>query len=143
LLRETGRPVVTLRVPAGDVQTWHDALLTWVRARPAWAAGLMDPHQLPAASDVDALRPGPGNLYAWAWEDEPAGRVRSRFFAQDFGIAEDEATGAAAVLLGDRLGRTITIRQGVGSEIAVRPDPGQGTVDIGGRVEHVEVRPYR
>ena len=143
LLRETGRPVETLRVPAGDVRTWHDASLTWVRARPAWAAGLMDPRQVPSASDVDALQPGPGNLYAWAWEDESAGRVRSRFFARDFGIDEDEATGAAAVVLGDRLARPITIRQGLGSEIDVRPDPGQGTVDIGGRVELVEIRPYR
>jgi predicted PhzF superfamily epimerase YddE/YHI9 len=142
LLRETGRPVEVLRVPAGDVRSWRDGELTWVRARAAWAAGLMDPQQLPTASEVESLQIGAGNLYAWAWEDEPAGRVRSRFLARDFGIAEDEATGAAAVILGDRLARPITIRQGLGSEIVVRPDPRERTVDIGGRVELVEIRPY-
>jgi hypothetical protein len=42
--------------------------------------------------------------------------------------------------MGDRLGRALTIRQGVGSEIQVRPDPATGTVDVGGRVALVEVR---
>lgn len=79
-------------------------------------------------------------IYAWAWEDEVAGRIRPRYFASDLGIAEDEATGAAAVVIGDLLGRPLTIRQGVGSELLVRPDPGAGTVDVGGRVELVEVR---
>jgi hypothetical protein len=44
--------------------------------------------------------------------------------------------------LGDRLARPITIRQGLGSQIVVRPDPRERTVDIGGRVELVEIRPY-
>ena len=41
---------------------------------------------------------------------------------------------------GRPLGRALTIRQGVGSELHVRPDPAAGTVDVGGRVELVEVR---
>ena len=67
--------------------------------------------------------------------------VRSRYFATDFGIAEDEATGAAAVVLGGELRRPLTIRQGVGSEILVRPRP-DGMVEIGGRVELVERREF-
>ena len=82
----------------------------------------------------------PGH-YVWAWEDEPEGRVRARFFPTDLGIAEDEATGAAAVLLGAALGRDLTIRQGVGSEIHVRPRD-DGGVDVGGRVELIEHRAY-
>ena len=66
---------------------------------------------------------------------------RSRYFPTDFGIAEDEATGAAAVTMGDRLGRQLTIRQGVGSEILVRPQT-DGTIEIGGRVELVGTREY-
>ncbi len=77
----------------------------------------------------------------WAWIDEEGGVLRSRYFATDVGILEDEATGAAAVVMGARLGRSITIRQGVGSEIVVRPQP-DGTVEIGGRVELVETREY-
>jgi predicted PhzF superfamily epimerase YddE/YHI9 len=84
---------------------------------------------------------GTPGLYIWAWEDEAAGRLRSRYFATDYGILEDEATGAAAVVMGDRLGRPVTIRQGVGSEIIARPRD-DGTVEIGGRVELVERREF-
>ena len=84
---------------------------------------------------------GDPGRYVWAWEDEPTGRVRARFFPTDLGIAEDEATGAAAVLMGERLGRPLTIRQGVGSELHVRT-PGDGWIDVGGRVELVEHRAY-
>ena len=72
---------------------------------------------------------------------EVAGIVRARYFATDLLIAEDEATGAAAVKMGDLIGRPITISQGVGSEILVRPGD-DGTVEIGGRVELVETREY-
>ena len=37
LLRETGRPVVALHPPAGEVLVRHDAERTWVTARPEWA----------------------------------------------------------------------------------------------------------
>jgi predicted PhzF superfamily epimerase YddE/YHI9 len=82
----------------------------------------------------------PGS-YVWAWIDEAAGIVRSRSFPTDLGIAEDEATGIAAVAMGGIIGRPLTIRQGVASEIAVVPG-GDGTVEIGGRVELVETRAY-
>lgn len=61
--------------------------------------------------------------YAWAWIDEAAGTLRSRAFPTGLGIAEDEATAAAAVRLGDQLGRAVTIRQGVGSQLLARPGP--------------------
>jgi predicted PhzF superfamily epimerase YddE/YHI9 len=145
LLHETGLEIGTLRVPAGDVATWRDGALTWIRARAAWAGGLIEPHQYPAAADVDALRPGklgdPG-LYAWAWQDEAAGRIRVRFFPTHVGIIEDEATGLGGVVMGDLLGRPLTISQGIGSELYVRPDRSSGFVDVGGRVELVEVREF-
>ena len=43
--------------------------------------------------------------------------------------------------MGGLLGRPITIRQGVGSEILVRPQS-DASVEIGGRVELVEAREY-
>ncbi|MFC7744816.1 hypothetical protein ACFQXA_33650 [Nocardiopsis composta] len=58
------------------------------------------------------------------------------------GIDEDEATGAAAVRLGERLRRPVSIRQGAGSRIEVRPGP-DGTVEVGGRAALVETREYR
>jgi predicted PhzF superfamily epimerase YddE/YHI9 len=144
LLSQIGTPVTKLHVRAGDVTTWHDNERTWIRARAAWVHHL-DVRQYPSAAAVDALHPGklgdPG-LYAWAWEDERLGRLRSRYFPTDLGIVEDEATGAAAVLMGDRLARPLTIRQGIGSELIVRPDPGAGTVDVGGRCRLEATRAY-
>jgi predicted PhzF superfamily epimerase YddE/YHI9 len=77
----------------------------------------------------------------WAWEDEAAGRVRVRVFAPRVGVDEDEATGAHAVRLAALLEREIEIRQGEGSLILAEPRR-DGTVEIGGRTEPVEVRDY-
>ncbi|MBA3687852.1 MAG: PhzF family phenazine biosynthesis protein [Chloroflexi bacterium] len=145
LLAEVGRPVSVLRVPAGEVPTWREGDLTWIRARPAWVDFPVLPHFVEYATvgEVDAL-PGHSSkpwLYAWAWKDESAGRLRSRSFPTWAGVAEDEAGGAAAVLMGARLGRALMIRQGVGSELSVQPGP-DGTVEVGGRCALVEVRDY-
>jgi predicted PhzF superfamily epimerase YddE/YHI9 len=144
LLTEIGMPVVTLRVSAGDVVTWQSDGHSWIRARAAWVHQFAV-QQMGTVAEVASLRPGamgePG-LYAWSWEDEAAGRLRSRYFPTDLGIVEDEATGAAAVVMGDRLARPLTIRQGVGSELLVQPDPTAGMVDVGGRSALVDVRAF-
>jgi predicted PhzF superfamily epimerase YddE/YHI9 len=113
LLAEERAPVQTLRPPAGDVP-------------------------------VDALEGPPAgmDMYGgWAWIDEAAGVLRARVFPRALGIAEDEATGAAAVQLGQRIGRPIDIRQGRGSRILARPLDG-GWVEIGGSTVLDEVREY-
>lgn len=62
--------------------------------------------QVETPGEVAAMNPsmvvGLGDVYVWAWADEGQ-LVRSRFFAPDFGIAEDPATGSAAVALAARL----------------------------------------
>ncbi|MFE9708283.1 PhzF family phenazine biosynthesis protein [Streptomyces sp. NPDC005930] len=140
--------VPELVTPAGVVGARLDGEFSWIEARPEWAP----PHtlrQYPTVAEVDALgvpEKGErsemgvppdevrGRVYAWAWEDEAAGRVRARAFAgRDDGIVEDEATGAAALLLTGRLGRALNITQGAGSQILTAPQPG-GWVEIGGRV---------
>ncbi len=144
LLRDLGEDVTTLRCRAGDVVAWQDGELAWIRARAEWVRGVPEPDQLGSAQDVDEVVPpamGEPGRYGWAWEDEGAGRLRARFFPTDLGIAEDEATGAASVVMGRRLGRPLTIRQGVGSEIHVRPRD-DGAVEVGGRVELVEHRAF-
>ena len=67
--------------------------------------------------------------------------MRARSFPTWAGIDEDEASGAAAVLMGAALGRELQISQGVASEIVARPGPDE-TVEIGGRCHLVEVREY-
>ncbi|WP_030257008.1 PhzF family phenazine biosynthesis protein [Streptomyces violens] len=157
LLRHLGEPVKVLRPAAGEVPVRHDGEFTWVQGRPEWATG-RTPHQYASVAEVDALPappPGEGWLYAWAWEDETAGRVRARGFPRRIdergasrsggagactgNITEDEATGAAALQLTHALGRALDIRQGRGSQILTRPHPG-GRIDLGGRVAMSEVR---
>ncbi|MFD8072264.1 PhzF family phenazine biosynthesis protein [Streptomyces sp. NPDC059718] len=125
-----------LRPPAGEVKAWTEGAFTWVRGRAEWASGRRT-QRFGSPEEVDALPappPGEGWLYAWAWADEAAGRVRARAFPRrGDGIVEDEATGAAALVLTGELGRPLDVRQGVGSQILTRFHP-DGTVDIGGRV---------
>lgn len=141
LLRGLGTVGSLLRVPAGDVPTWQDGDLSWIRARPAWVHAITRA-QLDAPEAVDALTgppAGEGSYYPWAWIDEAAGSIRARYFVPDYGIGEDEATGAAAVMMGGLLGGVLEIHQGVGSVLHVRPGP-DGTVEVGGRVEAVGTR---
>ncbi|MBL1104625.1 PhzF family phenazine biosynthesis protein [Streptomyces sp. 5-8] len=139
--------VPELVTPAGVVGVRLDGEFSWIEARAEWAP----PHTLrryASAAEVDALEvPPPGErsetgvpsdevrgLYAWAWEDEAAGRVRARAFpGRAGGTEEDEATGAAALLLTDQLGRALNITQGRGSQILTAPQP-HGWVEVGGRV---------
>jgi len=143
LLRQTGTTVDRLIVPAGVVETWQADELAWIRARASWVHPItIVSYEDPA--EVARLKGSPngeGSWYAWAWVDEAAGTLRSRYFAAGLGIREDEATGAAAVVMGDQLGRALTIRQGVGSELHVRPGAG-GAVEVGGRVLLDDVRDY-
>jgi predicted PhzF superfamily epimerase YddE/YHI9 len=135
LLAYEGKPVDTLRPPAGDVGVRYDGDLTAISADPAWAPHF-DHVELDSPEEVDALdgRPeGMGWVGLWAWVDEPAGIIRKRVFVAEAGIPEDEATGAAAMLQVAELGREIEIRQGRGSVIHARP-LADGRVEIAGRV---------
>jgi len=141
LLRTLGLGGDVLRPPAGDVATWQEGDVAWIRADPAWIHPITRA-QLATPAEVDALDgppAGDGSYYAWAWIDEAAGTIRARYFVADYGIPEDEATGAAAVMMGGLLRRPLEIRQGVGSVLHVRPCP-DGLVDVGGRAEAVGTR---
>ena len=143
LLTSEGLDVPTLRPPAGEVPVRVEDGVTFISGRPEWAPPY-EHIELASPADVEALA-GPPNgqdlAGVWAWEDERAGYVRARVFPIRSGIDEDEATGAHAVRLAARLARTIIIRQGKGSLIFADPQP-DGTVEIGGRTELVEVREH-
>jgi aryl-alcohol dehydrogenase-like predicted oxidoreductase/predicted PhzF superfamily epimerase YddE/YHI9 len=135
LLAREREPVDVLRPPAGEVPVRRDGELVFVAARPEWAPPF-EHYELSTAAEVEALSGPPshsGTAAPWAWQDEDAGEIRARAFPVDYGIDEDEATGAAAVRLGAQLGREVTIVQGRGSLLHVRPR-GDGMVEVGGRV---------
>jgi predicted PhzF superfamily epimerase YddE/YHI9 len=143
LLAREGFEVPALHPPAGEVPVRVEEDLTFISGRSEWAP-TFEHIQLDSPAEIDALTgPPEGHDLAgmWAWEDEEAGYVRVRVFPVRLGIDEDEATGAHAVRLAARLGREITIRQGEGSLIFAEPQP-NGTVEIGGRTELVEVREH-
>lgn len=137
-----------LVTPAGLVGARLDGEFSWIEALPEWAPPRTF-RQYASAAEVDDLRvPAPGErsemgvppdevwgrIYAWAWEDEAAGRIRARAFpGRDDGIDEDEATGAAALQLTAHLGRALNITQGTGSQLLTAPQP-HGWVEVGGRV---------
>jgi predicted PhzF superfamily epimerase YddE/YHI9 len=134
-LAQNGTPVAVLREKAGDVHVENASDgLVWVTARPEWAPEF-EWIPLPDAAQVDALEATSftaGHHYAYAWTDQAAGCVRSRMFAPAMGIAEDEATGAAAIRLTERLDRDLRIRQGTGSELmTARTDTDD--IRLGGR----------
>jgi predicted PhzF superfamily epimerase YddE/YHI9 len=132
-----------LRPPAGEVAVRRDAETVHVTARPEWGPPF-EFEQLGSPDEVDALDGPPEGhdlVGAWAWIDEEDGTVRARVFPVRIGIAEDEATGAAAVRLCARLGRPVDIRQGRASRILARP-AGDGSVEIGGRSVLDEQRDY-
>lgn len=143
LLAREGFAVPALRPPAGEVPVRTGEGITFIVGRPEWAPEF-EHFEVGSPAEIEALAgPPEGRDLAgvWAWEDEAAGTVRVRVFPVRFGIAEDEATGAHAVRLADKLGRRLEIHQGVGSLILAEPRP-DGSVEIGGRTELVETRDY-
>ena len=151
LAREGGR-CEALRPPAGEVAVRREAAgkgegegLTFVAARAEWSPP-WELIELGSPAEVEALDGPPGGredeVYLWAWEDEAAGRVRSRCFSLADGVGEDEATGSAAIMLAAALDRPLAIRQGEGSLLRTAP-LGGGWAEVGGRVVLDQVREHR
>jgi predicted PhzF superfamily epimerase YddE/YHI9 len=143
LLRSTGRPVEFLHVPAGELRVRYEDETSVVTARPEWASDF-EWEQLDSPEAVEALDGPPRDhdlIGAWAWINEDAGLIRARYFPRRYGIAEDEATGAAATRLCGQLGRWIDIRQGRNSIIGARPTE-DGWVELSGRTVLDEERGY-
>jgi predicted PhzF superfamily epimerase YddE/YHI9 len=147
LLRERGSPPSVLRPPAGECPVSFERELAFVAGLPEWGPEF-EFVQAESPDDVDALTSPPEqdrSVAVWAWMNENAGWIRARVFLPDAGIAEDEATGSAAMRLCAELDRPIEIRQGptAGSLIFARPYADGGFIEIGGRVASDEVRQHR
>jgi predicted PhzF superfamily epimerase YddE/YHI9 len=144
LLEREGAHPSTLRPPVGEVPARVEGEMTFIAARPEWSppfesVQLDDPA---AVRELEGARHDEDDVYFWAWIDEAAGTIRARCFAPAVGIAEDEATGSAALALCDELDRPITVIQGNGSVLVACPLE-DGLAEVGGRVALDEVRDYR
>ena len=130
LMEHRGAAVDTLRPPAGEVPTWTEGGLTWIRARPD-SAPRFELRELPSAAEVDS-HPGAGAPSCWT---SGPGRTSAPdasapgVFAPALGVEDDEATGSGDPPDG-RARPPPTIHQGRGSQIVTSPGPG-GTVDRG------------
>lgn len=141
-LRDRGTPIHTLQVPAGIVAVTHCDDLTAVVARAEWGPEFAI-HEMPSVEQLLAADPADyaddEYHYLWAWLDRDGGQIRSRMFANELGVPEDEATGSAAVRITDHLSRDLTIIQGKGSQIFTTWSP-DGSVVVSGRVASDGVR---
>ena len=141
-LRERGTPIHTLQVPAGIAAVRYPDDLTAVVARSEWAPEFAI-HEFPSVEHVLAADPADyadnAYHYLWAWLDRDRGHLRSRMFANELGVPEDEATGSAAVRMTDHLSRDLTLTQGKGSQIFTTWSP-EGWVVVSGRVVSDGVR---
>jgi len=138
LAEVTGSQPAVLRPRLAEpVPTWREGESTWIRANTAYAPEFAF-IQIASAAEVEALPVPPleAQLHDqyWAWIDESAGLLRARTFAGALGIAEDEATGSAALRQAQLQGREVTIRQGRGSVLRARPAGEAGWSEVGGRV---------
>ncbi len=142
LLAREGVTLETLRPPAGEVAVRHSEGTAFIAAKPGWGPRFKY-RRLDSSAEVRSLDAAAlsSNTYAWSWIDAAAGTVRARSFVPEAGIAEDEATGSAALALCAQLERPLTIHQGHGSVLVCQPlDNGQ--VEVGGSVVLDEARQY-
>lgn len=141
-LREHGSPINTLQVPAGIVQVGCDEHRASINARSDWAPEFAL-HEFGSADQILAADPSdyPDDTahYLWAWTDRAAGSLRSRMFAANLGVVEDEATGSAAMRITDYLSQSLRITQGKGSVIDTTWSA-EGWVGVAGRVVNDGVR---
>lgn len=145
-LHETGAAINTLQVPAGVVQVSHGVGAhgdsTGISARSEWAPEFAL-HEFASAEELFDADPADfsddTSHYLWAWADRAAGAVRSRMFAANLGVTEDEATGSAAMRLTDYLSRDLVVTQGRGSVINTTWNA-EGWVGVAGRVINDGVR---
>jgi predicted PhzF superfamily epimerase YddE/YHI9 len=129
-------PTQIIHGRGGDIRTWQNGEVTWVRAGtakiPQWnykqlaSAGEVENIKLQETLDLE-------HTMVWAWIDEAKGNIRARTFAGDWDIPEAMGNGSGAMLLAQKLNRDIELRHGQGAVIFAGPAP-NGQVDLGGRV---------
>ncbi len=131
-----GHPLRFLVCKAGQLETYEEKGLTWIRSSlkgtPPWHhAQLQDAYAIENMPLTETKKLE--HTVLWAWMEQNKGMVRARTFASDWGIPEDEANGSGSMQLASMLGCELEIHHGKGSVIYAKPT-GDGFADVGGRV---------
>lgn len=132
----SGHPLRFLTCRAGQLETYQENGLTWIKSSlkgtPSWHhAQLQDAYAVENIPIAESKRLE--HTIIWAWMDQNKGIVRARTFAPDWGIPEDEANGSGSMQLASMLGRKLEIHHGKGSMIYAK-STGEGYADVGGRI---------
>jgi predicted PhzF superfamily epimerase YddE/YHI9 len=137
LSRLKGEIVLSIHCPRGNIQTWQDGDVTWLRASLGDNLGNWQYKELESPEAVESLTlaatAGWKSTMVWAWADEAHGQIRARTFAGDIDIPEVQGNGSGSMMLAGRLQRAIQVTHGDGSIIYARPAP-NNAAELGGRV---------
>jgi predicted PhzF superfamily epimerase YddE/YHI9 len=120
----------------GDITTWQEADVTWVRAdlstMPPWHHKQLENSEAVERLTLEETKTMDHTM-VWAWIDETKGLIRARTFAGDWGMPEAQGNGSGSMLLAAILQRPIQIKHGQGSLIFAKPVPTNNAA-IGGYI---------
>ncbi|MBU0975365.1 MAG: PhzF family phenazine biosynthesis protein [Patescibacteria group bacterium] len=126
----------SIRSMGNQIAVRHEGENIWVKAKvktlPDWNF-----KQLNSVEEVVRIKPSEiskfKHCYVWSWIDKVEGTTRSRTFAPDWMIPEDEANGSGSMLLAHKLNRKLKVLHGKGSVIYANP-VNPNTAELGGNV---------
>ncbi|MEK7572019.1 MAG: PhzF family phenazine biosynthesis protein [Patescibacteria group bacterium] len=136
LTKLRGKPTDTMYGRAGEIKTWQEGKITWVRANvstmPPWHHKQVDNVKAVERITLEETTKIEHTML-WAWIDKTKGLISARTFAKDWDIPEAKGNGSGSMMLSHILKRDIEIKHGKGSVIFAKPAP-DNNADIGGRV---------
>jgi predicted PhzF superfamily epimerase YddE/YHI9 len=135
-----GEPVTNIHCLRGDIKSWQEGPITWVRAGLQNNLGSWDYEQVGTPKEVESINVSDTQGWkkmVWAWIDEGKGLIRARTFASKINMPETQGNGSGAMNLAGQLNRNIVITHGNGSVIHARP-ASENHADLGGRVHSLD-----
>jgi predicted PhzF superfamily epimerase YddE/YHI9 len=131
-----GEPIQSIRCLRGNIESWQQNDIWWIRAMLENNLGNWEYEQLRDAQAVDAIQVVETDGWkkmVWAWVNEEKGLIRARTFASTINMPEVQGNGSGSMNLAGQLQRDIQITHGDGSVIYARP-AFNNSAELGGRV---------
>lgn len=131
-----GKPVESIHCNRGEITTWQENDIYWLRTSLKGDIGNWDYEQMQSPEAIDAIKVHDTvgwKKMIWAWIDESKGLIRARTFASKIDIPEVQGNGSGSMNLAGQLQQGLTIKHGDGSIIYARP-ASNNCAELGGRV---------